>query len=186
MGESNSLAGHSFTASKDMKSFYVIDDGLAQIVCTTPINTGSENNGLSLELVTMDDGTLGVKVSAGNAFASRMPEMIRLGSLQVEEHSYNNGEARHEVTAFFSGAYIKNAQRVFTVGGIGITDIISADPLKVVLINAPLDEMAMRGGGKRFVMGVLIDVQEVPNEEGVLPNLIWNISVALNGLELRR
>lgn len=182
------LDGHSFTASTDMKSFYVIRNtgaGAPEIIHNTDLGIGKDN-GLSLELVAAADGSHELMVTPGNAFTSRIPEMIHLGSLQIEEHSYSNGQARHEVTAFLSCAYVKNAQMVFTVGGIGITDIISADPLKVTLINAPLDQMAIRGGGTRPVMGVLIDVFEMMHEDGPSPNRIWEVSVALNGLELGR
>lgn len=181
------LEGHSFTASIDMRSFYVIandEAGSPQIIHATALGIGS-GNGLSLELLEATDGTHEVRVTAGNAFAGRMPEMIALGSLQIEEHSYSSGQARHEVTAFLSCAYIKNTQLVFTVGGIGITDIISADPLKVTLINAPLSRMKTRGGSTRTVMGVLIDVHEMQTDDGAVPNRVWDVSVALEGLELQ-
>ena len=68
-----------------------------------------------------------------------------------------------------------------TGGGIGITDIISTDPLDVTLVSASLTKVKKLDGSERNVKGIyveFVDFTEV-NYGGNSTSKIWGIQVIL-------
>lgn len=180
MSASYSLDNHLFMTSPDLGYFYVLD------------NTDPANPSVAAALALASDGcilTLRYEVNDVNepmldvanydSVNDSTLERVTLGVVAIEQENYAAGNAVHVMRAWFHGAAVKNSQRILTVAGIGISDIISADPLKVGLIDAPLESLS-NGISTRTVVAVQVMASQ-PVSSGFLQtsNSLWTISVLI-------
>lgn len=181
MGTQYSLANHLFMTSPDLSYFYVLDNGDAAnpiVVAALPLGT----NGyiLTLQYLEDKDENAWLTVENSNTIDDPTLERVILGTIGIVQHDYVAGNAIHVMRAWYAGAAVKNNQRLLTVAGIGISDIISADPLKVGLIDAPLAEISNGAGVTRKVIAVQVEASQ-PQSSGfaLTSNCFWTISVLI-------
>lgn len=181
MSNPYSLATHTFMTAPDLSYFYVLDNAdPAAPVIVEALPLGTEDDVLTLRY--SEDESGGPMLSVYNSYTFDDPalERVILGTVWIQQGNFASGNAIHQVKAFYNGAAVKNSQKIFTVVGIGITDIISADPLKVSLIDAPLAAITNAQGNVRVVTAVQVTAtQPAENSFFGSSNFVWTVSVLL-------
>lgn len=179
------LSGYGFIASPQMNNFYVIQNdtktAMATIVASFPLDD-PEAPGLSLQLIGSSVDDYQLTISAGNVFGDiDTLEVVRVGRVVVETKSSMEGDTLKRLVAYFNGAMVDTANRTLTAAGIGITDILSADPLTVSLVNAPLDVLESASGAPRKVAGILVEYLDFVETTYTGTNIskIWGILIVL-------
>ncbi len=158
-----SLSDHAFISSPNMDALYVINTylptpgSLPSIIGRFPLADGEGNSlGLFIRLV-QTDGEWRVNLSTGVPVVGGDVDIVRSGRVLVETADSSSGSTYRKLTASLYGAKIDTQNLKVTAGGIGITDILSGDPLVVDLVTAPLTTMTDTDGNVRNVLGVYIE-----------------------------
>ena len=169
-----------------MASFYVIDTdpalSLPSIVESYRLDLLGDEAGLSIRLV--EDPILGYEVhlSHGNYFGDVSPEnLVHAGRILVQTQSAMDGNTVKHLVAYMNGAKIDKNNLTLTGGGIGITDIISTDPLDVTLVSASLTKVKKLDGSERNVKGIYVEFVDFTEViyGGNSTSKIWGIQVIL-------
>lgn len=160
------LSDHEFVASPKMDAMYVIntettvEQPLPRIVAVYSMEEfqdpdGLDTSGISLRLELVE-GVPCILIRRGNIFSGDILHTVRNGHVVVEREGYHEGATVKRVEAFLASATIDKLKMVVTAGGIGISDILSGDPLLVDLVSAPLDVLKNAAGEVRTVHGIHI------------------------------
>lgn len=181
MSASYSLAHHLFMTSPDLGYFYVLDNAdPANPSVAAALPLASDGCILTLRYELNEDNEPVLDVANYDSVNDPTLERVTLGVVAIEQENYAAGNAVHVMRAWFHGAAVKNSQRILTVAGIGISDIISVDPLKVGLIDAPLVSISNTQGMTRNVIAVQVQASQ-PLSSGFLQtmNRLWTVSVLI-------
>jgi hypothetical protein len=185
-----SLAGYQFMATPTLDAFYVIQNGSSSTlpVIKAEYRLDREGDpGISLELAIDADGTEGIRLTEGNIFhGNLLVEMVSAGSVLIETASRHEGNALVRLNAYFNGGMVDNRNRTVTVAGIGISDILATDPLKVSLVNAPLTSIPYFASASsevvtRIVKGIFLDFQPMAYNPltGNVPGSVVAVQIAV-------
>lgn len=183
----HSFAKHEFIAAPNMASFYVIDTDpnlpLPAIVASYRLDLTGDEAGLSIVLLGNAATGYQVQLSNGNYFGDVAPEnLVHAGRILVQTQSAIDGNTVKQLVAYMNGAKIDKNNLTLTGGGIGISDIVSTDPLDVSLVSASLTKVKSLAGAERNVKGIYVeyvDFTEV-NYGGSSTSKIWGIQVILH------
>lgn len=175
-------------ASTQMDALYVIFTNmpspgeLPMISARFPMLDESGNSqGLSIELLNQN-GVQRIRLTTGNKFNPDTVDIVRSGRIVVETQGGLSGNTLRKINAYFNGARIDKGNLTLTAAGIGITDILSGDPLIVDLVTAPLTTMKDPDGNTRTVAGVYIeyvDSEIYDYSVGYHTAKIWGIQTML-------
>lgn len=181
-----SFVGHAFMAAPEMDSFYVISTqdpaSLPVILASFTLEGEGEENGISLELLENEDADVSLRISNGNVFGTVSDtDTVRAGRILVETRDSVVGNRISQLKAYFNGAQIDQRNRTLTAAGIGITDILSADPLEVTLVSAPLTQITTDKGLSRKVLGIYVQYIDFIETTyyGESASKIWGINIIL-------
>jgi hypothetical protein len=181
------LDGHAFLATPQMDAFYVIElktnGDLPEIKANFPMaNPDGSSLGLSIELLNFDD-EYHVRLTSGNAFPNASPEdIVKSGRVTIETTDSSFGNTYKKLKSFLNGAQIDKNNFTLTAAGIGITDILSGDPLIVELVSAPLTTLEDEAGNQRTVRGVFVEYVDFTTTDyvsGTNTAKIWGIQTVL-------
>lgn len=157
------LTDHAFISSPSMDALYVINTylptpgSLPTIIGRFPLADQDGNPlGLLIQLINQN-GQQRIRLTTGMTFAQGEVDIVRSGRVLVELADGNSGTTYRKLSASLYGAKIDPQNLNVTAGGIGITDILSGDPLVVDLVTAPLTTMKDIDGNVRNVLGVFIE-----------------------------
>lgn len=177
------LSTCSFMASPAMSEFYVIQNPGAGALPVVLASFSLVAAGLSMWLV-QNDGEWELALEEGNHWPDvPATDMFVAGRVYVEL-GQPSGSPIETVMAYFNGAKVNNGNRTLTAAGIGITDIISADPLTVTLVNAPLDALTTHTGEILPVAGIFVDYASIQETRfrAQRNSKIWAINIILADL----
>ncbi|MFN8397318.1 MAG: hypothetical protein U0176_22025 [Bacteroidia bacterium] len=176
-----SLADHIFMTSPDMSYFYVLDNtDPANPTVAEALALGKQGYILTLSYGLDNRRREFLVVDNSNTIDDPSLERVILGSVSIVQQDFSSGQANHQMRSWFNGAAVKNGNRVLTVAGIGISDIVAADPLKIFLIDAPFVSITDDQNVQRNVLAVQIEANQ-PTATGFsnTNNSVWTISILL-------
>lgn len=182
------LDDHAFISSPNMDALYVINTSLPtpgslpSIIGRYALADEDGNSlGLLIQRVQID-GQWRLRLTTGPTVIAGEIDTVRSGRVLVETGDSNTATTYRKLTASLYGAKIDTQNLRVTAGGIGITDILSGDPLVVDLVTASLDTMKDIDGNTRNVFGVYIeyiDAEVYDYSTGTHTAKCWGIQTLL-------
>ncbi len=168
-----------------MASFYVIDTAptLPVIVANYRLDLQDDLAGMSIFLQGNAATGFTVQIQNGNAFGTvESNDLVRAGRVLVQTQSSYDGNTVKHLTAYLNGARIDKNNLTLTGGGIGISDIVSTDPLDVTLVSASLQRVETLTGAQRTVKGIFVEYIDFTEVDygGSSTSKIWGIQIILN------
>lgn len=189
------LNEHEFLASSKMDALYVIKTNVSmlgsnpEIIDTFPMAAQGDNApGISVRLFTLD-GDLMLEIASGDTLRKGSYDLVRSGRVIVETAGSisQSGETVRRVNTYLNSAKVDADALAFVAGGIGISDILSGDPLIVDLVSAPLSQLKDVNGVERAVRGIYIeyvDMAITSYSVGTQTAKIWGFQTILEPIAL--